>query len=333
MSPDTPRAGGRRGIGRACVRAGSLALIALSIACASHRPALSKVEGSGRAGAEAAGDSLETSISKVRRLSIAAAPRPRVSAGTLEQLDPELREALAALAARRTPDAHRRVADAYHRLRILDAAYTQYADAIALDRRDGAAYEGLARIWRDWNTPELAVGDARRAIYYAPASASAYNTFGTVLYALGQRRDARRAFERASALEPRAAYAWTNLCYVAFQAGDVEEALTRCRHAIDLDPSSAAAHNNLGLAYAAAGDLASADLAFSAAGNASARQFNVGIVLAAGGSYAAAAEAFERAEALSPGWATATARARQARRHDQERGGGVPKGPNDDDRD
>jgi tetratricopeptide (TPR) repeat protein len=305
-------------MGRACVQVGSLALMALSVACASHRPLRTRVE--------AAEDSLETSISKVRRLSIAAAPRPRMSAGTLEDLDPELRDALAALAAGRTPAAHRRVADAYRRLRILDAAYTQYANAIAFDRRDGAAYEGLARIWRDWNTPELAVGDARRAIYYAPTSASAYTTFGTVMYALGHHADARHAFELASALEPRAAYAWTNLCYVSFQAGHVEEALTRCRHAIALDPSSAAAHNNLGLAYAAAGDLASAEREFSASGNAGARQFNLGIVLAAGGSYAAAAEAFERAEALSPGWVAATARARQARRNDQPRDGGLPQG-------
>ena len=240
-----------------------------------------------------------------------------MAAGTPEEIDPELRDALAALAAARTPAAHRRVGDAYRRLRILDAAYTQYAGAVALDRRDGAAYEGLARIWRDWNAPELALGDAHRAIYYAPESASAYNTFGTVLIALGQTTNARRAFEQALALEPRAAYAWTNLCYVSFQTGEVDDALARCRRAVDLDPRSSAAHNNLGLAYAAAGNLVSADLEFSAAGNARARYFNLGIVLAAGGNHAAAARAFERAEALSPGWVAAAARARQARRHEQ----------------
>ena len=286
-------------------RAGSLAALVLSIACASHRPASSKVEEPVRTGVEAAGDSLETSISKIRRLSLGATPRPRVAAGrTPEELDPELRDALAALAAGRTPAAHRRVGDAYRRLRILDAAYTQYAGAVALDRRDAAAYEELARIWRDWNAPELALGDARRAIYYAPESASAYNTFGTVLIALGQTTNARRAFEQALTLDPRAAYAWTNLCYVSFQAGEVDDALARCRRAVDLEPRSNAAHNNLGLAYAAAGSLASADFEFSAAGDARARYFNLGIVLAAGGDHAAAARAFERAEALSPGWSS-----------------------------
>ncbi|PYR45114.1 MAG: hypothetical protein DMF95_21485 [Acidobacteria bacterium] len=302
-------------------RAGSLVALVLSIACASHRPASSKVEEPVRTGVEAAGDSLETSISKIRRLSLGATPRPGVAAGTLEELDPELRDALAALAAGRTPAAHRRVGDAYRRLRILDAAYTQYAGAVALDRRDAAAYEGLARIWRDWNAPELALGDARRAIYYAPESASAYNTFGTVLIALGQTTNARRAFEQALTLDPRAAYAWTNLCYVSFQAGEVDDALARCRRAVDVEPRSNAAHNNLGLAYAAAGSLASADFEFSAAGDARARYFNLGIVLAAGGDHAAAARAFERAEALSPGWVAAAARARQARGHEQQSGG------------
>jgi tetratricopeptide (TPR) repeat protein len=254
-----------------------------------------------------------------------------MSAGTLEELDPELRAALAALAMGRTPFAHRRVGDAYRRLRILDGAYTQYANAVALDRRDGAAYEGLARIWRDWNAPELAIGDARRAIYYGPASASAYTTFGTVLYALGQTANARRAFEQASILEPRAAYVWTNLCYVSLQAGHVDDALRRCRLAVALEPHLTVGHNNLALTYAAAGDLASAEIEFSAAGAARARPFNLGIVLAAGGSYAAAARAFEWAEALSPGWAAAAARAKQARRNDQQRPAGSRE-PNHDDR-
>ena len=42
------------------------------------------------------------------------------------------------------------------------------------------------RVWRDWGLPALALGDAHRAIYYAPQSASARNTYGTVMQALGQ---------------------------------------------------------------------------------------------------------------------------------------------------
>ena len=102
---------------------------------------------------------------------------------------------------------------------MLDAAYRNFNRAIALNPRDAAAYEGLAKVWRDWGLPALAVGDAHRATYYAPQSASARNTYGTVMQALGRDDDARAAYEPASRLDSKAAYAVNNLCYLAFSAG------------------------------------------------------------------------------------------------------------------
>jgi tetratricopeptide (TPR) repeat protein len=286
---------------RACV--GPLAVLLLAAACVSHRaPA-----GSAAASPPAARSGTEGG--SARRPSIGTA-MPAMTAGTLESLDPELRDALAGLAVARTPAAHRRVAEAYRRLAILDAAYNHFAAARALDARDAAAYEGLARIWRDWGVPERAM----RAVYYAPESASACNTFGTVLHALGQRDAARAAFERATTLEPAAAYAWTNLCYVSFQGGDTAAAVAACGRAVELEPSLAAAHNDLGLAYAAAGDFERAAAAFSAAGDAATGEFNMGIVLVATRNFAAAARAFDRAATLRPAWAEARARAEQSRR-------------------
>ena len=143
------------------------------------------------------GESLETYIRKVRVLSKEARPaRPQPT--TLEAKDPELQEALKTLAAGATTFAHRRVAEAYRQAGVLDAAYSHYASAIALDKSDAASYEGLARIWRDWGFPGLGMGDARRAIFYAPDSSAAYNTFGTLLHAIGLKEDAQRAFQRAT---------------------------------------------------------------------------------------------------------------------------------------
>jgi tetratricopeptide (TPR) repeat protein len=291
-----------------CVRVAWVGGALLLTACGAHRPARSVPEQ-----AAVAPDSLEVAIGKIRRLSVAAVPK-RNAVATVETQNAEVRTALEALQRGATPERHRRVADAYRSVGILDLAYDHFVAARDLDSRDAAAYDGLARIWRDWGLPHLGLADARRALYYAPQSAAAHNTFGTLLQALGQRTEARRAFERALALDPGAAYAWTNLCYQSFQAGDFVGAAASCRRALTVDPGLAAAHNNLGLVYAAAGQAKLAEAEFAAVGDAAARQYNVGIVFAASRKYADAADAFEAAGRLRPGWTMAAERARQARR-------------------
>jgi protein O-GlcNAc transferase len=296
----------------AFVRGMSIGTAVLSVACASHAP-----PHGGPSSRTGSGGSLETYIRTVRSLSKSAGPSRRAT-GTLEASDPEVREALSALAAGATTSSHRRVAEAYRQAGILDTAYDHYAAALVLDKGDPASHDGLARVWRDWGFPERGMGDARRAIFYAPDSAAAHNTFGTLLQGLGRGADARRAFEHAAALDPQAAFAWANLCYLSFQSGDIESALASCRRAIALDPGFKAAHNNLGLVHAADGDLASAAREFSIAAGDSGRQYNLGIVFSASRRYSEAATAFEAAQALRPGWARAAERARQSRRRAQQ---------------
>jgi tetratricopeptide (TPR) repeat protein len=164
---------------------------------------------------------------------------------TVENRDPALSAALLQLAIANTPEAHLKVADRYRMLGILDMAYDHYLRASQLDRKDAAAYEGLARIWRDWGFPALGAADASRAVYYAPASASAHNTWGTVLAAIGHPADARREYERAVTLDPDAGYAWNNLCYLSFLDGDTSAADRECRTALSVDPGLAAARSTL----------------------------------------------------------------------------------------
>ena len=66
-------------------------------------------------------------------------------------------------------------------------------------------------------------------MHYAPHRSAPHNTLGTVLAALGRAADARRAFERALALDPRAAYVHNNLCYLSFLEGDVPRPSTTAR--------------------------------------------------------------------------------------------------------
>jgi tetratricopeptide (TPR) repeat protein len=172
----------------------------------------------------------------------AAEPRPASNLlPTLESADRPLAAALLRAAVAPTPAAHRAIGDRYRALGVLDMAYDHYLIASQLDRTDAAAYEGLARVWRDWGFPELGAADASRAVYYAPDSPSAHNTWGTVLTATGHRADARREYERAVALDPDAAYAWSNLCYLSFLGGDDARAAIECRTALSVDPELAAA--------------------------------------------------------------------------------------------
>lgn len=174
--------------------------------------------------------------------------RPASSASllpTVETSDPTLSAALVKLSIAQTPEAHRIVADRYRELGILDMAHDHFLRASQLDRFDAAAYEGLARIWRDWGFPQLGLADASRAVYHAPSSASAHNTLGTVLAALGHDGEARREYERAVQLDPRAAYALNNLCYLSFLKGDAAKALAECEAALAVDPALMAARETL----------------------------------------------------------------------------------------
>ena len=142
---------------------------------------------------------------------------PRPAPVTVETLNPELRAALASLQSVSTAAAHVRVGYAYRAAGVFDRALEHFDEAIQKNGRIAAAYDGRARIWRDWHLASAGIGDAVRAVYYAPTSAAAQNTLGTLLYALGDCHSARRAFARALELNPQAFYARTNRDYLDHQ--------------------------------------------------------------------------------------------------------------------
>jgi tetratricopeptide (TPR) repeat protein len=133
---------------------------------------------------------------------------------TIESTNADLRDALRDLSKRSSAAAHLRVAHAYSRLGVGDMALDHFDRAIRQNGRLAAAYDGRARIWRDWHMPGFAVGDAYRAVKLAPRSPEAQNTLGTVLLLTGNCRGARTAFERALLLQPGARYAARNLARV-----------------------------------------------------------------------------------------------------------------------
>jgi len=250
-----------------------------------------------------------------RRLrTIQANARPTISLGnTLESHDPVLASALLKLRMIPTAANHREVARAYTKAGITDFAYRHYRQALQIEPCDSSAFEGLARLWRQWGAPELGLGDAHRAVHCRPGSASAYNTLGTLLVTLGQLEHAKAAFEFAGRLDRSAAFALNNLCYVAVQQGDGPAAQQACDRALDLEPTMVAARANLALAYALQGKVSIAEGRLLADADAATGLYNVGVLRMSMNQYSAAAAAFDLAADTRPSLADAARRAVQAR--------------------
>jgi tetratricopeptide (TPR) repeat protein len=147
----------------------------------------------------------------VREAQEKRAAEPRASAPVVEGHDPDLKDALARLETAPSAAAHLRVGHAYYRLGIRDFAMDHYSDALTLDERNVAAFEGRARVWRDWGFVGLALADAHRARFYQPASATVRNTLGTVLELRGLCREALGEYREALRIEPNAAWAQQNV--------------------------------------------------------------------------------------------------------------------------
>ena len=151
-------------------------------------------------------------------------------------------------------------------------------------------------------------------MFFAPHSAAAHNTFGTILEALDRHREARAEFERALALDPGAAYALNNVCHSWVAEGNGVAAAEACRRALAIAPDLAPARNNLALAYAVQGDLQAAEREFAVARSPAALAYNLGVLHMAQRQFDEAAVAFSRAASLDPLMPLAAERARQARK-------------------
>ncbi len=295
----------------------ALAVALLATGCASARPAgvapSSTQPASRPTPVPAAGaEDVPSRVPAVRARPLE--PRPASSSpATVERSSAPLSEALAWVSVDPTAENRVSAGDAYRGAGILDQAFEQYSQASKLAPRNAAAWDGMARIWRDWGYPDRAMGPASRAVSFAPRSAAAHNTLGTIFEALDRHREARAEFGRALALDAQAAYALNNICYSWIAEGNGAAAAEPCRRALAIEPKLTPARNNLALAYAVQGDLRAAEREFAAARSPAVLAYNLGVLHMAQRHYGAAAAAFGRAASLEPGMPLAAARARQAR--------------------
>ncbi len=283
-----------------------LVVVALAGGCASRAPL------AGVTPSSADGTGLSRYMADVRRATLEAGRGPLARTGTLESGDADLHTARAALTVAPTAANHRALGDVYLRHGVLDAAFDQFSAAIKRSSREAGAYEGRARIWREWGMPQRGLNDAHRAIYFSRNDPAPHNTLGTLLLRMGLLVEAERAFELARVLAPRAIYVLNNLCYLDLLAGRYPHAIEVCRDALRVAPDSRTTRNNLALAYAAVGDTTAAYHEFSLAGGAADASYNLGIALTALGRHGDAARAFDVASTLKPDWQEARDRARNS---------------------
>src|SRR5688500_4537242 len=92
-----------------------------------------------------------------------AVPVP-VMAMTLESQDQRLAAALLAVDIAPGAETYRQLGHEYRRVGILDKAHENFSNAVKLDPTDATSHDALARIWRDWGTAPLGLGDAYRAV-------------------------------------------------------------------------------------------------------------------------------------------------------------------------
>jgi len=176
----------------------------------------------------------------------AVGPRVKTSASgatPAEVWSPELGAALRRHAEAPTVRNEIELAQALRDAGILDQAYDHYRAAARMNPREAAAWDGLARVWRDWGYARLGLGDAHRAVWAAPMSPVVRNTLGTILQLLGRNKEAREQYARAAALDPAAAYAHFNLGLVCALQQDYLAAAEAFERASTADPSLSVARN------------------------------------------------------------------------------------------
>lgn len=254
------------------------------------------------------------------RTAPAAASSPaRNRAQTLESLYKPLAEAQRRQRLVRSVESERTLAREYASQGVLDTAFDHFQAALRLDSHDAASHEGLARIWRDWGFPSLGLASAYRAVYWAPVSASAQNTLGTLLSKLGNADEARSRFHRALDLEPASAYPLNNLCYLELQQKQPQRAVEYCDSALQRNPRSATTRNNLALALTQSGRLDDAIAVFDDGPANAMNIYNKGILLLAVGRPDSARDAFAQARVADPSFAPARIRLANLSKPQKER--------------
>jgi spermidine synthase len=109
---------------------------------------------------------------------------------------------------------------------------------------EAAHYYSAALLFME-NRLDLALAEARRVLAINPLHAKAHNLAGACLASLGDREQARTAFQASLKADPRDPATYTNLATLEMQAGNAALATRYFAEALTIDPESGAARQGL----------------------------------------------------------------------------------------
>lgn len=174
------------------------------------------------------------------------------------------------------------------------------------------AWEGLAEGRAGVRNPEGALAALQQGAAALPAEPRLRLSAARLLWDLGRRPEARKAYEAALPLAPKNGRARCQLGNLLREMGQVEEAIRRQREAVEIDPKDASCWNFLGMTLGGNDRLAEAEKAFREAWRLDDKDhrhaYNLGLILERQGRPAEARPFFERALTLQPAFAPARER-------------------------
>jgi Flp pilus assembly protein TadD len=109
---------------------------------------------------------------------------------------------------------------------------------------EAAHYYSAALLFME-NRTDLAIGEARRVLAVNPQHAKAHNLLGACLASLGQRDEAREAFQASITANPRDPATYSNLATLELQSGNRDRAARYFAEALTIDPLFESAQKGL----------------------------------------------------------------------------------------
>ena len=147
----------------------------------------------------------------------------------------------------------------------LDAAISNYRQALAIKPRDAKALANLGAALKIQGQLDAATESFRRALAVNPGDAGAHNNLGVVLQEQGNFDAAINSYRKAILLSPGNPEVHNNLGNALRDKEELDTAIACFRQAIALKPDYAEAHNNLGNALQDQGQLDAAIASFHTA--------------------------------------------------------------------
>jgi arylsulfatase A-like enzyme/tetratricopeptide (TPR) repeat protein len=190
-------------------------------------------------------------------------------------------------------------------------AAPHFEGAIRFQPAYGMAHEALAECHAAEGDLKGAIAAIAKGREAAPTDPALPRLEGTYWERLGNRAEARRAYEAALPLAPKNAWLRVRLGEILRDAGDLERATVLLREAVGLEPSSASYWNSLGMVLGGRGQFGEAEKAFAEAlsrdpSNAK-YTFNLGLALLRQGRNDDAAPYFRKTLELDPSFGDARA--------------------------